>query len=126
MSNSNLSEKIIENITTILKKSVLIEKKNKIQNIFIGLAVCSTIYGLFTIYNTHKCINIENTLEKKIENVEKIIKENGNTDKVNYKILMECQNIIYNMDIKIKNIENKIDYIIDLQENTSLDNSLEI
>jgi hypothetical protein len=121
MSDLNLSEKIIENITNILKKNVLIEKINKIQNIVIGFAVCSTIYGLFVIYNTNKYLDIENKIENKLEEVEKTIKESGNTDKVNYKILMECQNIIYNMDIKIKNMENKMNYIIDLKENIGIE-----
>jgi putative IMPACT (imprinted ancient) family translation regulator len=121
MSDTNLSEKIIENITNVLKKSVLFEKANKIENIFIGIALCTGMYSLFTIYNTYTCINIENKIENKIEELQKTIKGSENTDKVNYKILMECQNIIYNMDIKIKNMENKMNYIIDSRENMGLE-----
>jgi hypothetical protein len=105
MSDTNISEKIMENMTNIIKKSFIIEKTNKIENIFIGVALCSTIIGLFTIYNTNKCVKIEN----KIENLENLIKEKSNISRVNYKILLECQNIIYNMDVKIKNMDHKIE-----------------
>jgi hypothetical protein len=105
MSDPNICEKILENLTNLIKKNFLIEKTKKIENIFIGIALCSTIVGLLTIYNTNKCVNIEN----KIEELEKIVKEKGYISKVNNKILLDCQNNIYNIDTKIKNIDTKID-----------------
>ena len=105
MSDTNISEKIMENMTNIIKKSFLIEKTNRIENIFICIALCSTIVGFFSIFNTNKCFKIEN----KIENLENLIKEKSNISRVNYKILLECQNIIYNMNHKIKNMDHKIE-----------------
>ena len=107
----NISEKLSESITNIIKKTILFEKTERIQGIFIGLTICTSIFGLFTIYNTYKY----NTIENKLNTIESLVKENSHLPKVYYKILLDCQNRIHNMnqlqnniDIKIKDISDNV------------------
>ena len=115
MNDPNLSEKVVESVTNIMKKTILFEKTEKIQGIFIGLTICTSIFGLFTIYNTYRgSIN-----ENKLTTIENLIKENASIPKVYYKILLDCQNNIYNMsqlhnkmDIKLNNIYDNVTMLI--------------
>jgi len=117
MSDQNISEKLVESITNIIKKTIIFEKTERIQGIFIGLTICTSVFGLFTIYNTYKCFQIE----EKLNNIEKLVKENTVVPRIYYKILLDCQNNVYNMTRKqvdnekqIKNMNENIDTIIGL------------
>jgi hypothetical protein len=112
MSDPNLSEKFI---TNIMKKTILFEKTERIQCIFIGLTICTSVFGLFTIYNTCKAVKNEN----KLTTIENLIKENANVPKIYYKILLDCQNNLYSMsqlqkkmDKKLENIDENIIHLI--------------
>jgi len=93
MSDQNIHEKLAESITNILKKTILFEKTERIQGIFIGLTICTSVFGLFTIYNTYKSVTNEN----KLNNIENLVKENANVPRIYYKILLDCQNNLYSM-----------------------------
>jgi hypothetical protein len=111
----NISEKLIESVTNIMKKTILFEKTERIQGIFIGLTICTSIFGFFTIYNTYRAVITEN----KLNTIERLVKENSHLPKVYYKILLDCQNkvnnmneIQNNMDIKIKDISKNVTDLI--------------
>lgn len=119
MSDPNISEKLLESVTNIFKKTILFEKTERIQGIVIGLTLCTTIFGLFTIYNTYKC----DIIEDKLLDIEDLIKKNSNIPRVYYKILLDCQNNIYcisqlqnKMNIKIKDISDNVGLIKDNTE----------
>ena len=119
MSDQNISEKLVESITNIIKKTIIFEKTERIQGILIGLTLSTSVFGLFSIYNSYKCVQIE----EKINKLENIIKENAIVPRIYYKILLDCQNNVYNMTRKqidnekqIKNMHEKIDTIIGLIE----------
>ena len=109
MSSSNVSEKIVD----IIKKTTIFEKTERIQGIFIGLVLSSSVFGLFTIYNTYK----SNIIEKKIIDIENIVKDNASLPKIYYKILLDCQNNVYNIDKKINTINDNIVGLIDDDKN---------
>jgi len=111
----NISEKLVESVTSILKKTILFEKTERIQGIFIGLTICTSVFGLFTMYNTYKAVINEN----KLNDLENLIKENASVPKVYYKILLDCQNSVYNMsqlqnkmDTKLQTINDKMDGLL--------------
>jgi hypothetical protein len=111
MSDPNISEKIVDSVTNIMKKTILFEKTARIQGIFIGLTICTSIFGLFTIYNTYKAVKNEN----KLTDLESLVKENASVPKIYYKILLDCQNNLCimsqlqnKMDVKIKDISDNI------------------
>jgi hypothetical protein len=115
MSDQNLSEKLVDSVTNILKKTIIFEKTERIQGIFIGLTICTSVFGLFTIYNTYKSITNEN----KLNNIEKLLKDNSSVPRVYYKILLDCQNNLYNtcqlqkkMDKKLENINENVGSLI--------------
>ena len=115
MNDSNISEKLVESVTNIMKKTILFEKTERIQGIFIGLTICTSIFGLFTMYNTYK----SNIIENKLNTIESLVKKNSHLPKVYYKILLDCQNKVNNMneiqnniDIKIKDISENVTDLI--------------
>jgi hypothetical protein len=117
MSDQNISEKLVESVTNILKKTIIFEKTERIQGIFIGLTICTSVFGLFTIYNTYKSVTNEN----KLNNIENLVNENASVPRIYYKILLDCQNNIYNMsqlqnkmNIKMKDMNEKMK---DMNEN---------
>lgn len=114
MSDENLSEKLIESLTNIMKKTVIFEKKERIQRFFIVFTICSSIFGLFTIYNTYTCVKIENKsndIENKINNIENILRDNTNIPNLYYKILLDCQNNVYKVNQLQNNINDKVENI---------------
>ena len=111
----NISEKLAESITNVLKKTILFEKTERIQGIFIGLTICTSIFGLFTMYNTYK----SNIIENKLNTIENLVKENSHLPKVYYKILLDCQNKVNNMneiqnkmDTKLQTIHDKMNVVL--------------
>jgi len=116
MSDPNITEKVVEGITNIFKKTILFEKTEKIQGIFIGLTLCTSLFGLFTLYNTYKSVEIEN----KLNDIDDFIKHNTNLPNVYYKVLLDCQNNVYNItrtqidiDAKIQNINDNVIKLIE-------------
>lgn len=130
MSDSNLSEKLVEKvtecITNIIKKTIIFEKSEKMTGLFIGFAISSSIFGLFTLYNSYQLINIDekmNGMDEQVNSVEKIIKENAHMPRVYFKILSEDYSIFYKMsrelidtNQRIDSVNERIDKIIALLE----------
>jgi len=119
MSDQNISEKIVENLSNFIKKTNVFETTERIQGIFIGLTLCTSVFGLFTIYNTYNSLKTE----EKLNNIEKLVKENAIVPRIYYKILLDCQNNVYNMTRKqinneklFQNMYEKLDTIIGLIE----------
>jgi hypothetical protein len=123
MSDSNLSEKLVEKvtegITNIIKKTIIFEKSEKMKGLFIGLAISSSIFGLFTLYNSYQLMNID----EQVNSVEKIIKENAHMPRVYFKILSEDYSIFHKMsrelidtNQRIDSVNERIDKIIALLE----------
>jgi hypothetical protein len=119
MSESNISKKIVEGITNIIKKTIIFEKTERITGIITGFALCSSIFGLFTIYNTYKC----NSIKDKITDINNCIKDNVHLPQIYYKILLNGHEIIYKISRSqietIQNVailDNKINRVIALLE----------
>ena len=119
MSDQNISEKLVENLSNFIKKTNVFETTERIQGIFIGLTLCTSVFGLFTIYNTYNSLKTE----EKLNNIEKLVKENAIVPRIYYKILLDCQNNVYNMTRKqinneklFQNMYEKLDTIIGLIE----------
>ena len=64
MSDSNLSNKIVEEISNIMKKTIIFEKTERIKTIFIGFTIFTSI---LLVYNTYLNIKIENKIDKLIK-----------------------------------------------------------
>lgn len=118
MSDSNLSEKLVEKvtegITNIIKKTIIFEKSEKMKGLFIGLAISSSIFGLFTLYNSYQLMNIDekmNDIDEQVNSVEKIIKDNAHMPRVYFKILLEDYNIFYKMSRELINTNQRIDSV---------------
>jgi hypothetical protein len=107
MCDSNLSEIIVTKITNIIKENIIFAKKERINNIFIGLTICSSLFGIITIYNTYICFKIEN----KINTIGNIVKDSGHLPMLYYKTLLYSNNIINKVYENQINIEKKIDNI---------------
>lgn len=103
MSDPNISEKIVDSVTNIMKKTILFEKTERIQGIFIGLTICTSIFGLFTIYNTYKAFQNEN----KLNTIESLVKENAIVPRLYYKMLFDCQNNLHKLSQLQKQINDK-------------------
>jgi hypothetical protein len=123
MSDSNLSEKLVEKvtegITNIIKKTIIFEKSEKMKGLFIGLAISSSIFGLFTLYNSYQLMNID----EKVNSIEKVVIDNAHMPRVYYKILSEDYSIFYKMsrelidtNQRIDSVNERIDKIIALLE----------
>ena len=103
MSETTLIDKISEAITSIIKKTIIFEKSEKMEGIFIGIAFCSSIISICTIYNSYITINIQNKVNK-LENL--LIK---NIEKNNLFAVELCNNIK-----EIKEIKSYISEIIEI------------
>ena len=103
MSDTKLTDKISEAITSIIKKTIIFEKSEKMEGIFIGIAFCSSIISICTIYNSYITINIQNKVNK-LENL--LIK---NIEKNNLFAVELCNNIK-----EIKEIKSYISEIIEI------------
>ena len=132
MSESNISEKIIESITNIFKKTIIFEKTERIEGIFIGVAIFTSIFGLFTMYNSYKLNNIDeqiNNINYKITSIEKVVKENSDMPKLYYKILLEGNDVFFTIsrqqvytDQRINNLNERINKVIALLEDKKENN----
>jgi len=109
MSESNLSDKIIENvvdgITNIIKKTIIFEKTERIKGMLFGFTLCSSIVGLFTIYNTYTTV----TNKEEIKNTHIFLKSIQHYPRIYYKLLTEYKSILYNLSIKFNKIDDKFD-----------------
>ena len=72
MSDTKLTDKISEAITSIIKKTIIFEKSEKMEGIFIGIAFCSSIISICTIYNSYITIDIQNKVDKLDEKINKL------------------------------------------------------
>jgi hypothetical protein len=124
MSDLNMSEKIITNvvegISNIMKRNNIFDKTDKISYLLTGLIISSSIFGLFTIYNTHKCDMIQDD----ISYTNKFIKKTEHFPKVYYQILLDTNSTIYDINqnyiliIKqIKNYNEKMEKIEEMEKN---------
>ena len=119
MSDTKLTDKISEAITSIIKKTIIFEKSEKMKGIFIGIAFCSSILSICTIYNSYITINIQNKVNKLDEKLNKLDKKLNNLDnllinnveKNNLFALELCNNIK-----EIKEIKNYISEIIEISK----------
>ena len=124
MSDSNMSEKIITNvvegISNIMKRNNIFDKTDKISYLLTGLIISSSIFGLFTIYNTHKCDMIQDD----VSYVNKFIKKTEHFPKVYYQILLDTNSTIHDINqnyvliIKqIKSYNEKMEKIEEMEKN---------
>jgi hypothetical protein len=100
MSDTKLTDKISEAITSIINKTILFEKSEKMKGIFIGIAFCSSIISIFTIYNSYITINIQNKVNKLDEKIDKLYEKFYKLD-----------------DLLIKNVEKNNLFAIELCNN---------
>ena len=123
MSDTKLTDKISEAITSIIKKTIIFEKSEKMKGIFIGIAFCSSILSICTIYNSYIKINIQNKVNKLDEKFNKLDEKFNkldekldellinNVEKNNLFALELCNNIK-----EIKEIKNYISEIIEISK----------
>jgi hypothetical protein len=119
MSDTKLTDKISEAITSIIKKTIIFEKSEKMKGIFIGIAFCSSILSIFTIYNSYITINIQNKVNKLDEKLNKLDEKLNkldellinNVEKNNLFALELCNNIK-----EIKEIKGYISEIIEISK----------
>jgi hypothetical protein len=130
MSDSNLSEKLVEKvtegITNIIKKTIIFEKTERMTALFIGLAISTSVFGLFTMYNSYQLNIIDekvSNIAEEATNIENIVKENAHIPRVCYRILLEDYNVLYKVkghqndtDQRINKLHKKIDKIIAILE----------
>ena len=68
MTDSNITDKLVDKITDALNKSVkktdIFEKAEKIEVIALCSGFCISIIGLLTIYNTYSILSIKNKIKK--------------------------------------------------------------
>jgi hypothetical protein len=135
MSDSNISEKLVEKvtegITNIIKKTIIFEKTERMRGLFIGLAISSSLFGLFTIYNSYQLNNIDkkvNNIDKNLTIIKKVVIDNAHIPRVCYKILSEDYSIFYTMNRKlldtnkaIDNVNERINNIIALLEDKKVE-----
>ena len=116
MSESNISDKIIENvvdgITNIIKKTIIFEKTERIKGMLFGFTLCSSIVGLFTIYNTYTTV----TNKEEIKNTHIFLKSIQHYPRMYYKLFLEYKNILYNLNIKLNKIDEKTNKIDEKNE----------
>jgi hypothetical protein len=117
MSDTKLTDKISEAITSIIKKTIIFEKSEKMKGIFIGIAFCSSIISIFTIYNSYITINIQNKLDEKFDKLNNLLI--NNVEKNNLFAIELCNNIK-----EIKEIKNYISEIIEISEISSVTSSI--
>jgi len=117
MSDTKLTDKISEAITSIIKKTIIFEKSEKMKGIFIGIAFCSSIISIFTIYNSYITINIQNKLDEKFDKLNNLLI--NNVEKNNLFAVELCNNIK-----EIKEIKNYISEIIEISEISSVTSSI--
>jgi len=124
MSDLNMSEKIITNvvegISNIMKRNNIFDKTDKISYLLTGLIISSSIFGLFTIYNTHKCDMIQDD----VSYANKFIKKTEHFPKVYYQILLDTNSTIHDINqnyvliIKqIKSYNEKMEKIEEMEKN---------
>jgi len=126
MSDSNISEKVVESITNIIKKTIIFEKTERMTALFIGLAISTSVFGLFTMYNSYQLNIIDekvSNIAEEATNIENIVKENAHIPRVCYRILLEDYNVLYKVkghqndtDQRINKLHKKIDKIIAILE----------
>ena len=126
MSDSNVSEKLVEGITNIIKKTIIFEKTERMEYLIYGFFISSSIFSLFTIFNSYQLNNIDekqNDMDEKITSIKNVIKDYTHMPKVYYQILFDGYNVLYKMsrqqintDKRIDNINERIDKIIALLE----------
>ena len=56
--------KITKGISNIFKKTIIFDKTERMKGIFIGIFISTSIFGLFTIYNTYNILLIKDKLDK--------------------------------------------------------------
>ena len=130
MSDTKLTDKISEAITSIIKKTIIFEKSEKMKGIFIGIAFCSSILSICTIYNSYITINIQNKVNKLDEKFNKLDEKLNkldellinNVEKNNLFALELCNNIKEIKDYISEIIE--ISKIIEISEISSTTSSI--
>jgi hypothetical protein len=97
------SDKIVENIIN----NPIFDKIKNMKSIMIGFACCSSIFGLFTLYNAYTSHQIKN----KISSIENTIKENEHLPRVYYRICMDGYQVIYKISRHQLHLEKKYDHL---------------
>jgi hypothetical protein len=105
MSESNLTYKLTEAITNVVKKTKVFEKLQKIEFYTLTFLVITSFYGI-----TNLVINQYNL---------KKIKENQNKNQIKNKEILENYFTQYNkiLEEKINNIEIKLSLLLEKKEN---------
>ena len=126
MSDSNISEKVVESITNIIKKTIIFEKTENLKYLLIGLTISSSIFGAFTMYNSYQLNTMDEKvvdIDEKITSMANVINKNAHLPRVCYRILLEDYNVLYKVkghqndtDQRIHTLYEKIDKIIALLE----------
>jgi hypothetical protein len=131
MTDSNVSEKLVEGITNIIRKTIIFEKTERMKTLFIGLAISSSVFGLFTIYNSYQ-VNImnekQNDIDEKLTSIENVIIVNEHMPKLYYKIFTESYDVFYKMsrfqiytEKKVDILNEKIDKLIALLDDKKVE-----
>jgi hypothetical protein len=63
--------KLTKGISNIIKKTIVFEKTERIECIFIGILICTSIFGVFTIYNTYHILSLKDKIYK-LDKIDKI------------------------------------------------------
>jgi len=116
MSDTKITDKISETITSIIKKTIIFEKSEKMKGIFIGIAFFSSIISICTIYNSYNTNNIKNQVNKLDE---KVIKLDEKIIKLDEKINELLVNNILKNDLFALQLYNSIKEIKEIKENIS-------
>jgi len=131
MSDTNIQEKMIESITSIMKKTIIFEKTERMKGLFIGLVISSSVFGLITIYNSFQLNYMDkkiNDMDEDISSIENIMKKNEHMPRVYYKILTEGYDNLFKIKLhhvetneKMDALNNRIDKIIGLLEDKKVE-----
>jgi hypothetical protein len=113
MSDSNLTEKMSETITTAFKKTKLFEKIGKIEFYVGSFIIISSIFTLTNMYMNYSNMNKIKHIEKKIEGSENKLKHNIEINRMenslcNHKIVKYLKHIKSDLDDTQQKIMEKI------------------
>lgn len=113
MSDSNLTEKMSETITTAFKKTKLFEKIGKIEFYVGSFIIISSIFTLTTMYMNYSNMSKIKHIEKKIEGSENKLKHNIEINRMqnslsNHKIVKYLKHIKSDLDDTQEKVMEKI------------------